>query len=89
MTPTYWRDEVVLDRRVALCAWTTLALNGLLAVVTGIAIGIPHENWASIPPWLAYSLSELSMLIPGAIVITAMRALPQAQDIQTTTVSSP
>jgi hypothetical protein len=29
------------------------------------------------PPWLVYSLSEAALLIPGAIIVTAMRALPR------------
>ena len=77
MAPDYWRDEALLNDRVSVSAWTALALSGLLAVASGIAVGIPYENWTAMSPWLVYTLGEAALLVPGAVVITAMRALPR------------
>lgn len=78
LAPDYWRDEVLLNDRVSVSTWTALALSGLLAVVSGIAVGIPHENWRAMSPWLVYTLGEAALLVPGAVMVTAMRALPRA-----------
>lgn len=76
-TPAHWRDDVVLDRWVGHCAWTTLAVNGALAVAAGVLGGIPYEHWTSMPPWLVYTLGQAGLLLPGAILATALRALPR------------
>ncbi|WTQ67981.1 hypothetical protein OG851_26840 [Streptomyces sp. NBC_00161] len=77
-TPEHWRDEVLLNRRASTCAWTTLLLSGLLAVASGIAVGIPYELWLDMPHWLVYALGEAGLLIPGAVIVTAVRSLPRA-----------
>ncbi|KPI05641.1 hypothetical protein OV450_3959 [Actinobacteria bacterium OV450] len=73
----HWRDETTLNRRVSACAWTTLLLSGLLAVASGIAVGIPYEAWTDMPHWLVYALGEAGLLIPGAVVVAAVRSLPR------------
>ncbi|GAA2254300.1 hypothetical protein GCM10010145_22910 [Streptomyces ruber] len=75
--PARWRDETVLDRRVGHCAWTTLAVSGALAVGAGVLGGVPHEHWARMPRWLVYGLGEACLLLPGAVLATALRALPR------------
>jgi hypothetical protein len=69
-------DEVLLNGRVSGCAWTALVLSGLLAVGSGIAVGIPWDASAGMPHWLICTLSEAALVIPGVILVAAMRAVP-------------
>ncbi|MEU9448715.1 hypothetical protein [Streptomyces sp. NPDC048277] len=72
-----WRDEVVLNRRVRIASWTTLYVGGLLAVASGVAVGIPYNHWAAMAPGLVYVLGEAALLLPGAIIVTAVWAVPR------------
>ncbi|MFE5406807.1 hypothetical protein ACFQ9Z_37060 [Streptomyces sp. NPDC056580] len=76
-TPEQWRDDVVLDRRVRIASWTTLYVGGVLAIAGGVAVGIPYGHWTVMPPWLVYGLGEASLLLPGAIIVTAVWAVPR------------
>ena len=72
-----WRDEVLLNRRVRVASWTTLCVGGLLAVASGVAVGVSYEHWTSLPPWLVYTLSEASLVLPGAMIASAVWAVPR------------
>ncbi|MFK0287984.1 hypothetical protein ACIQVL_47010 [Streptomyces sp. NPDC090499] len=76
-TATQWRDEVLLNRRVHIASWTTLYIGGILAVASGIAVGIPYTHWAALPAWLVYTLGEASLLLPGSIIVAAVWAVPR------------
>ncbi|MGW7244664.1 hypothetical protein, partial [Streptomyces sp. NPDC054804] len=76
-TPEQWRDDVVLNRRVRIASWTTLYVGGVLAIASGVAVGIGYIHWATMQPWLVYSLGEASLLLPGSVIVTAVWAVPR------------
>ncbi|MFD8590720.1 hypothetical protein ACFV1B_14430 [Streptomyces sp. NPDC059637] len=76
-TPERWRNEGFPNRSVSACAWTTLVLSGILAVSAGVVSGIPHEFWLHVPPWVVYLTGEAPLLLSGAILTTAVRAVPK------------
>ncbi|MGY1503612.1 hypothetical protein ACW4TU_44840 [Streptomyces sp. QTS52] len=76
--PAYWRDEIVLDRRVRRASKTAVTVGGLLAVAGGWSVGVAWEHWTSMPPWEAYTLSGLSLVLPSLVIITTVRCAPRA-----------
>lgn len=73
-----WRDEVFLNKRATVSAWTTLALGGLLAVASAATVGLPYDWWDAMDAPVVYILGESALLVPGVMVAVAMRALPRA-----------
>ncbi|WP_246201361.1 hypothetical protein [Streptomyces alboniger] len=55
-----------------------MAAGGLLAVAGGCVVGIAWNHWTSMAPWLAYTLSEITLVLPGLVIITAVRAAPRS-----------
>ncbi|MFD5540263.1 hypothetical protein ACFWIJ_21220 [Streptomyces sp. NPDC127079] len=49
----------------------------MLAIASGVAAGIPYGHWTVMPPWLVHGLGEVSLLLPGAIIGTAVWAVPR------------
>lgn len=76
-TATQWRDEVLLNRRVRVASWTTLCLGGALAIASGVAVGISYQHWTSLPPWLVYTFGEAALVLPGAMIATAVWSVPR------------
>ena len=76
-TADQWRDDVLLNRRVRIASWTTLYVGGALAVASGIAVGISYKHWNDLSPTLIYTFGEASLLLPGAIIVTAVWAVPR------------
>lgn len=76
--PAYWRDEIILNRRVQAAARTAVTVGGLLAVAGGWVVGIAWEHWTSMDSWLAYALSGVTLVLPALAITTAVRAAPRA-----------
>ncbi|MER6443563.1 hypothetical protein ABT275_46075 [Streptomyces sp. NPDC001185] len=74
---THWRDEILLNGRVRLASRTTVAVGGVLAVAAGWAVGVSYVHWTSMSPWLVYTLGEAALVLPGAVIVTAVRAVPR------------
>ncbi|WP_405526413.1 hypothetical protein OG592_02660 [Streptomyces avidinii] len=75
--PAHWRDEVLLNRRVGVASRTAVAVGGLLAVAGGCVVGITYNHWSPMSPWLAYTLTEAALVLPGLVIVTAVWALPR------------
>ncbi|MER6425338.1 hypothetical protein [Streptomyces sp. NPDC001137] len=76
--PEYWRDEILLNRRVQVAARTAVTVGGLLAVPGGWVVGIAWNHWTSMASWLAYTLSGITLVLPGLAIVTAVRSAPRA-----------
>ncbi|MCI3277009.1 hypothetical protein [Streptomyces cylindrosporus] len=76
--PEHWRDEIVLNRRVQTAAKTSVTVGGVLAVAGGCVVGIAWNHWTSMAPTLAYTLSGVTLVLPGLAIITAVRSAPRA-----------
>lgn len=76
-TETFWRDEVLLNRRVRIASWATLYIGGVLAVASGVAVGISYDHWTSLSPWLVDVLGEVGLLLPGGMIVAAVWAVPR------------
>ncbi|MEO3754677.1 hypothetical protein [Streptomyces sp. B6B3] len=72
----HWLHEVFYARRVTTCTWTSLSMTGLLALGAGVASSVPHGTWGSPAPWLVYACGQIALMAAGAILITAVRAVP-------------
>jgi len=73
----HWRDEILLNGRVRVASRTTVAVGGFLAVAAGCAVGVSHDHWAAMPPWLVYTLAEAALVLPGVVIVTAVWAVPR------------
>ncbi|WP_328369850.1 hypothetical protein OG800_44515 [Streptomyces sp. NBC_00445] len=74
---THWRDEILLNGRVRVASRTTVAVGGVLAVAAGWVVGVSYDHWTAMPPWLVYTLGEAALVLPGVVIVTAVRAVPR------------
>ncbi|MFD5129528.1 hypothetical protein [Streptomyces olindensis] len=75
--PAYWRDEIILNRRVGIASRAAVTVGGLLAVAGGCVVGIGYDRWTSMSPWLVYTLGEISLVLPGLVIVTAVWSAPR------------
>ncbi|MFE7275981.1 hypothetical protein [Streptomyces sp. NPDC057623] len=74
--PADWAYDTYLNKRVTVSAWTALLVSAVLAAASAYYVGTPPDE-LDVPWGLIYTMSAFAILFPGAIVVTAMRAVPR------------